>query len=244
MAEPTWTSPCGTVHLYRGDCLDVLPSLARGSIDAVVTDPPYGIGYKHSGGGRSAGKGPAVRFTRPITGDEKPFDPTPFSAWPCLMFGADHFCRRLWTDGVFHWWDKEVGIGLADSFSDAECFWTSWTCARRVIRYLWKGVCQDGEKGLPKFHPSQKPIEVMGECVGMTDAKTILDPYMGSGTTGVAAVRTGRRFIGVEIDEGYFNIAKRRIEAALEQRAQTFDVMRPQVAPIQLAFETGEAANV
>lgn len=200
----------GDCRLIRADCRAVLPTLE--GVDAVVTDPPYGINYQHSGVGAAAtGRTALRRFTEPIIGDDKPFDPTPLLRWPCILFGADHYCERLPPGGTMHVWDKAYSGGPDDNFSDAELFWTSWRCSRRVVRYLWKGVCQDGEKGRRKLHPAQKPESVMQECVEMLDAKTILDPFMGSGTTGVACIQTGRKFIGIEIDPTYFAIACKRI---------------------------------
>lgn len=207
------------VTVVLGDCREYLATLADKSVDAIVSDPPYGINYQHSGAGAAAtGRTALRRFTESIEGDDEPFDPSHLLRWPCVLFGADHYCSRLPSGGTMHVWDKAPGgAGPKDSFSDAELFWSSWTCSRRVIRYLWKGVCQDGEKGRRKFHPMQKPEAVMMECVGMTTG-TVCDPYAGSGSTGVACVRLGRRFIGIEIDERYFSIACRRISAALNEQ--------------------------
>lgn len=225
----------GDATLYLGDCLEILPTL--GPVDAVVTDPPYGIGYQHGGGGIPVSKRNSWRrFEEPITGDDIPFDPRPFLAWPCVIFGADHFCDKLTTGGTFHWWDKAYSGGPDDSFSDAEVFWTSWQRKRIVIRHLWKGVCQDSEKGLRKVHPSQKPIRVIERCIDLIpDAETILDPFMGSGTTGVACANLGRKFIGIEIEEKYFDIACRRIETAyLQPRLFEGEPARPQPQELPL----------
>jgi len=206
----------GDATLYLGDCRDVLPRLA--GVDAVVTDPPYGIGFKKGPSG--LGHQPHRRRRRLdlIPGDGAPFDPLPLLSWPCAMFGANHFYARLPDGGSFHTWDKSCGVGPNDSFSDAEYLWTARSCKSEVFRYLWKGVLQDGEKGSAKFHPMQKPVAVMGWCLGFVPhANTILDPYMGSGSTGIAAVRLGRKFIGIEVDPGYFDIACRRIEEEARQ---------------------------
>jgi site-specific DNA-methyltransferase (adenine-specific) len=91
--------------------------------------------------------------------------------------------------------------------------------ASRIFSYLWKGVQQDGEKGAPRVHPTQKPVALMAWCIDqlVDTPATIVDPYCGSGTTGVAAVRLGRRFTGVEIEERYFDVACRRIGDTLKQ---------------------------
>jgi len=195
-----------------------MPALDK--FDAVVTDPPYGIGYTRGAGGNgchSLGK-QGRRHERPIIGDDASFNPQPFFFAPCIMFGADHFAARLPTGGMFHVWDKDPRGKLEwDSYSDAELIWTSWTGKRRVFRYLWKGLCQEG-RGEKRHHPTAKPVALMEWCLGFVpDAKTILDPFMGSGTTGVACQKLGRQFIGIEIDADYFDIACKRIEEAMRQ---------------------------
>jgi site-specific DNA-methyltransferase (adenine-specific) len=215
------------VTLYLGDCRELLPSIAK--VDAVVTDPPYGLGHRHSGKGKTthlkkSGAALVKQNTRPVIGDDEPFDPLPFVrvAPFLLFFGGDHFADRLPPGGIFHVWDKECGrSGRNDTFSDAEIFWTNWAGKRRVIRYLWKGLqTEDGSGGdKERFHPTQKPIDVMRQCIDMCPGiiSTIFDPFMGSGTTGIAAVQSGRKFIGVEIEPTYFDIACTRIEAATKQ---------------------------
>ncbi len=203
----------GDCILINADCLEVLPQL--GWVDAVVTDPPYGIGFVSPPATAAHSTGKAT--IAPIVGDDAPFDPRPFLRWPCVLFGADHFLESLPAGGVFHVWDKHCGRAGNDNFSDAELFWTSWTKKREVFRYLWKGFQQEGV-GVKRDHPTQKPVPLMAFCVGMVrDAETVLDPYMGSGTTGVACVNLGRKFIGIEIEPKYFDIACRRIEEAYRQ---------------------------
>ena len=217
----------GDCRMILGDCREVLPTL--GKVDAVVTDPPYGINHKMTQGGNSP------RNTKPIFGDDQPFDPSPLLRWPCLMFGADHFSERL-PAGTFHVWDKNPSGAVSDAFSDAELFWTSWGCARRVFRHLWKGMCQASEKGgKQRWHPTQKPIALMEFCLNLAPkSKVILDPFMGSGTTGVACVKLGRKFIGIEIDPGYFDIACKRISDAYKQ--PDMFVEAPAAKPEQLSL--------
>jgi site-specific DNA-methyltransferase (adenine-specific) len=210
----------GDARLILGDCRDILPTL--GKVDAVVTDPPYGIGFSKGESGKrvTGSRLTASRWTDPIVGDDEPFDPALLLSFPeVIAWGADHYRTRLPESGRFLAWDKKAGWEFEDTFSDVEFAWHSEGGASKIIDYLWKGVRQDGEKGLPKYHIMQKPIAVMLWCIRQLrgDARTILDPFMGSGTTGVACAKLGRRFIGVEIEEAYFNIACRRIEEAYKQ---------------------------
>lgn len=220
----------GGCTLYLADCMDVLPTLE--GVDAIVSDPPYGIAFQKGAGGKGLH---STRNLEPIKSDDAAFDPSHLLRWPCVLFGGNHFYARLPDGGTFHAWDKSCGVGPADSFSDAEFAWTSFRGKSQVIRYLWKGVLQDGEKGLPKYHVMQKPIEVMRWCIDMVpEAQTICDPYMGSGSTGVAAVKAGRKFIGIEVEPRYFDIACERIRKAYAQ--PDMFVERPP-APKQEAME-------
>lgn len=227
----------GNATLYCGDCLDILPSLK--GIDAVVSDPPYGIGYVHGGGGKGYGasQGTATSI-KPIHGDDQPFDPAPWldcagasdpKSKAILLWGASHYKTRLPEGGTFLCWDKSCGQGAADSFVDAEFAWTNRKNARCIYRHFWKGALRTGEDNSNKSnrtHPSQKPVELMRWCletarIGL--GKTVLDPYMGSGSTGVACVTSGRKFVGIEIDPDYFEIACARIEKAQRQGWMEFE---------------------
>jgi site-specific DNA-methyltransferase (adenine-specific) len=225
---PSWVSPCGSVLLVNGDCLDVLPTLEKGAVDCVVTDPPYGIGYNRGPcgkvgnySGRKLSKG-LERNLGAIRGDDKPFDPSPLLWFAnVLLWGADHYADKL-PHGRFLAWDKLDGKDPWDSFSDVEFAWHNRRGASRIIRYVWKGLCQGAgeDKGITRDHPTQKPVIVMRwsiEQAGTKHGDLILDPYMGVATTGVACVRTGRRFIGIEIDPNYFATSIRRIKAELDR---------------------------
>lgn len=227
-----WESPRGDVVLVNADCLEILPMLEAGSVDAVVTDPPYKTKYTVNGPGMPVrGRYSCRRLAANVSGYSEDFDPSHLLDWPCVLFGADQYCDKLTTDGVFHVWDKSHSGGPQDSFSDVEIIWTSWRRSREIIRYLWKGVCQDGEKGRKKLHQSQKPEAVMIRCVNMTTAETICDPYVGSGTTAVACIRTGRKCIGIELDPKYYEIAIKRCQdeyarTALLDGVKTVEVKR------------------
>ena len=211
-----WTSECGTVTLYLGDCLEILPALAPGSVDAVVTDPPYGIG--------ETSRKASTRVNAASVRDygEHDWDRVPISIdYQRAILSAGR--KVIWFGGNYYdlppadpWlvWDK-VNTG---DFADAELAWTNVGGAVRVFRHRWNGMIRDGEeRGVPRVHPTQKPIAVMAWCLGFVDGRTILDPFMGSGTTGVACVRLGRRFIGIELEPKYYATAKRRIKDELDR---------------------------
>lgn len=206
----------GDCTLYRADCRDVLPMLPK--VDAVVTDPPYGISYSPAAGGRGWAKKTFVG-TDLVRGDDRPFDPSMLLAFPAvILWGANHYADKLPAMDSWLVWDKR-SPGLVNDFADCEMAWTSIGGPARVIRHLWNGAFRASEKDVRRVHPTQKPVQVMAWCIEQLplDARTILDPFMGSGTTGVAAVKLGRRFIGIEIDEKYFDIACKRIEQAYAQ---------------------------
>lgn len=216
----------GRAVLWRGDCLELLAAGALAGADAVVSAPPYGIGFQHGGGGKRLS--PVNNASSAIAGDDRPFDPQPWVQYvgdengigkPLVLLGADHFMQRLPAGGRMLCWDKSVGQGAATSFSEAEFGWTNRRNARNVFRHFWMGGLRSGQGAQsrePRHHQSQKPVELMAwliEHARIGVSKVVLDPYMGSGSTGVAALQSGRRFVGVEIEQRHFDTACRRIEA-------------------------------
>lgn len=207
------------VTLYLGDCQEIMPTLPP--VDAVVTDPPYGVSYSHGPTKNAKWKSKKQRLK--ITGDHKPFDPSHIlkAAEECVLFGANNFSSRL-PDGSWSVWDKRSGVEQVKiTLSEAELIWRrdpENSGAVRVFRNLWFGLARSSEVG-QHFHPTQKPVDLMEWCINQTPdfCRTVLDPYMGSGSTGVAAVKLGRRFIGIEIEPKYFDIACRRIREATKQ---------------------------
>jgi site-specific DNA-methyltransferase (adenine-specific)/modification methylase len=193
--------------IYHADCREILPQLAP--VDLVLTDPPYGIGYVQSGGGK--GKHTRRNCT-PVVGDDRPFDPAPLLNFSnVIMWGADHYAQRL-PEGRWLVWDKLNGLDSFDSFSDVEVAWHSKKGAARIYRYLWKGICQAGDKQWGRVHPTQKPVPLMIWCIKQAGkVASILDPFMGSGTTLRAAKDLGIKSIGIEIEERYCEIAVNRL---------------------------------
>lgn len=219
------------VTLYLGDCREILPTLPK--VDAVVTDPPYGIGADKAASDaalqriKANGKSKAGRGWKFYGESNWDQDRPPASVFHLILEAADR--HIIWGGNYFtdylpptmQWliWDK----GQRDfSLADFEMAWSSRQSAARIINYPRALALQDG-----KEHPTQKPVEVIKWCINQLpiDCEAILDPFMGSGTTGVAAVKLGRKFIGIEIKPKYFDIACRRVSEALKQ--PDFFIERP-----------------
>lgn len=201
----------GDATLYCGDCLEILPTL--GEVDAVVTDPPYGIGFaaQPTRYQRINGMEPASWDNeRPQTAVNLAISRVRFA----IIWGGNYFAlppSRGWLV-----WSK---TGNAPSMADLEMAWTNIDMNARSFEKSVKSASL--EKNLQTAaHPSQKPVGLMEWSIGfLPDAATILDPFMGSGTTGVACVKLGRKFIGIEIEPKYFDIACDRIRRAHEDAA-------------------------
>lgn len=211
----------GNATLYLGDCLEILPTLPK--VDAVITDPPYGIGESkkdHASRGRGRNGIGGGKYARDY--GQSDWDAEPPSAelmerlmsagkWKAL-FGGNYF--GLPASPCWLVWDKLNGN---NDFADCELAWTNWPKAVRRIQWRWHGMIREGNE--ERFHPTQKPLQVMAWVIDLCPkADTILDPFMGSGTTGVAAIQRGKAFIGIEREPRYFDIACRRIEEAQRQQ--------------------------
>jgi len=205
--------------LFNADCLAVLPTLPDSSVDAVITDPPYGVSYV---GGASFNRygGNTKHHGVKIIGDDVQFDPRPFLNYQTvILFGANNFSHLLPASRGWIYWDKRPGMKRND-FGDGELIWTNQDRVIRKIEYMWNGVLRDGQVGDEHYHPTEKPVGLMAWLLQeyTNPGDTILDPFMGSGTTGVACMQLGRRFIGIEISPAYHAIASRRIEQAARQQ--------------------------
>lgn len=231
MITPTWQR--GDVQLYLGDCREILPTL--GKVDAVVTDPPYGIGRD------------GMKLSTSSHGGRKPYE---FTGWDSntpdgevfeqmlamsrfqVIWGGNYFTRHLPPSMGWLFWDK----GQRICGSDGELAFTNVEQALRVFTLNRVALAQDGAE-----HPTQKPTALMQWCIERIpeEVSTILDPFMGSGTTGVAAVKLGRKFCGIEIEPKYFDIAVRRINEAMDQ----FALFDPVPAAVQSQIEFGEVAS-
>lgn len=205
----------GDAMLYHGDCREILPILLK--VDAVVTDPPYGIG-EAAGKNASRGNLAMAKDYGTHAWDDEPVDYELMQLVRAagrsqIIFGGNYY--SLPPSSCWLVWDKENGT---NDFADAELAWTNLQKAVRLKRWMWNGMLRAGGEGRGD-HPTQKPIKVMEWAISLLPepSSTILDPFMGSGTTGVAAVNLQRSFIGIEREKAYFDIACERIEAAYAQ---------------------------
>ena len=193
------------VKLYLGDCLEVMRGFPDKSVDTCITDPPYGL--------NSHNMRNCVAFMS-VAWDDKPASDEQIAE--CLrvsknqiIWGGNYF--NLPACRCFLIWDKG-GSMYGRSWAECEMAWTNYDKVARVYKL---NARQN------KVHPTQKPLSLMKWCIEnyTNPGDTILDPFMGSGTTGVACVQTGRNFIGIEISEEYFRIAEKRIaEAQMQPR--------------------------
>lgn len=211
--------------LHLGDCRE---SIADIRADALIADPPYGINLSKMVGGHRANYA-RWRYAEQrseyyeIVGDDRPFDPAPFLHFEkIILWGGNHFASRLPDARCWLVWDKREGT-TSDNQADCEMAWTNLPGPARLLRHLWRGMLRRGEENVSRQyrqHPTQKPVALMKWCIAQCNLapdSVICDPFMGSGTAGVAAVRSGYRFIGFEIDKDHFAKACRRIEQALQQ---------------------------
>ena len=209
----------GDCRLILGDCLHVMPLL--GNVDAVVTDPPYGIGVDRTmaaqSGTQYGNAAAAKRIYKETNWDMSPIGEDHIGAITGIsehqiIFGGNYFAlppARCWLV-----WDKQNG---GNEFADCELAWTNFNKPVRKIEWLWNGMLRKGRESR-NAHPTQKPLGVMEWCFGfLPNAQTILDPFMGSGTTLVACAKTGRKGIGIELDPDYFQIACERVQKAYDQ---------------------------
>ena len=202
------------VRLYHARWEDV-PWDALAAADAIVADSPWGMdantdSSRFSGGNTSRGAGVAKP---PVVDDDKPFDPSPWLDFPkVVLFGANHFAQRL-PVGTTLVWIKRSDRAFGTFLSDAEIAWRKGGHGVYCFREPRPRPDDDS-------HPTEKPVALMRwviQGLKLEPGSLIADPFMGSGSTGVAAVREGFRFVGVECVREHFDTAVRRIDAEIAQ---------------------------
>lgn len=205
----------GGMTIWHADCQDVLPTVAPESVGLLLTDPPYGIGYRvHSHCDAGALEGQAVE------GDDEPFDPTHLLAYGrCVIFGGNYMTDKLPPSGWIIWskvQDNRWSTGKASTRSLAEMAWTNLHTYVTLYNCFWAGspMYRKGAERGSQLHPTQKPVELMRWIVDRytKPGDLVLDPYMGSGPIAQACKETGRRYIGIEIEERYCETAVRRLD--------------------------------
>ena len=196
------------ITIYHADCADILPSIDPADVGLLLTDPPYGIAHNTN----------LTRFSgqsdyAPIYGDGEPFDPTELLRFgSCGFFGANYFSHLL-PAGRWIVWNKRDRMEHKPLMSDAELVWHNLSPSVPVetFNWYWNGAYRTGEMGR-HFHPTQKPVSLMRWIVERwtQPGDLVLDPYMGSGPVAEACLQTGRRYIGIEIEEQYCQITVER----------------------------------
>jgi DNA modification methylase len=208
------------ITIYHGDCREIVPQLGR--FDLLLTDPPYGIGAASvCFYGLKQRKNSAAP---PRDYGDSSWDSVPVSDELLSMVRQQCGKQIIWGGNYFNLppckgplvWDKQNGL---TDFADGEIAWNNLGCAVRMFRLLWAGMLKGGEaRGIPRVHPTQKPVELMSWCIRLAgDVQTILDPFMGSGTTLRAAKNLNRKAVGIEIDERYCEIAAERMQQEVIQ---------------------------
>lgn len=211
------------VTLYLGDCREILPTIERA--DSIITDPPYGISLV-----------PLRGITKPIAGDGRAEakELWEFVAAESLRIAAPDSAHMFWTGWSEVWTKDSLAAHLAVNTCVvwAKNMWGIGYYTRPQHEMAW--YCHKGKPPVPQtadsnlwqmpkvqnpIHSCEKPVELLKRCINLCEhsgSGTVLDPFMGVGSTGVAAVKLGRRFVGCEIDPKYFDIACRRISEALK----------------------------
>jgi DNA modification methylase len=219
----------GNCRLIQGDSAAILPLIGR--VDAIVTDPPYGLGNLWQGGG--GGKVTSWKFEAK---EARGWDAiAPINILKSALALAEH--GIVWGGNYFElppqrgWliWDK-----IVRNFTTgvAELAWTNLPQPIKAFNFSHGALASEG-----KMHPTQKPLALMLWCLNfIPNAQTILDPFMGSGTTGVACVNLGRSFIGIEQDPDYFDICVKRITEA-HQQSDLFVAKPAPTAPTQTGMD-------
>ncbi len=213
-----------------GDCLEVMKDIPDKSVDLVLTDPPYGINIASNGKvggnkpfGNSQGKVINAVDYKPqawdkFTPSKEYFQEMMRVSKNQIIFGGNYFIEHLHNSSCWIVWDKDN----SGNFADCELAWTSFKTAVRKIKYRWNGMLQENMKEKEyRFHPTQKPIGLFEWILDNYSERgmTILDPFLGSGTTAIAALNTGRFFIGIEKEPKYVEIARQRVKAAQAQQS-------------------------
>lgn len=195
----------GGITIYHGDCGEILPTL--GTVDLLLTDPPYGIAVDVSS------RWEWLPEHEPVANDDRPFDPGPLLALGtgAILWGANHYASRLPDAAGWLAWDKATRNDLDLKQTEIEFAWSNCIKRPRCFRHMWSGAYRASERGT-RWHPTQKPSALMSWCLSLVpEARTVLDPFMGSGPVAKACKDRGLRYVGIELVERYCEIAAKRL---------------------------------
>lgn len=206
-----------TITIINANCRDVLNEIVA---DYIISDPPYGISYDASHSKYKNGKDHGA-----AEWDKEPYDPSPIIKMnlPSIVWGGNCFASKLPDYSGWLCWVKIDRNGTKIRQAEMELAWSNCVTRSQCYRYTWIGAGMEGETNRVNggtCHPTQKPVPLMVWCmevIAVPQDAIVLDPYMGSGTTGIACIRTGRRFIGIEIDKQHYQTARRRLLDELAQ---------------------------
>lgn len=215
--------------IYHGDCRELLPLIQP--VDLVLTDPPYGLGDLWQGGGgslRSSWKFHPSEAQSWDSSTVEGVEELPAHGKHAIIWGGNYYAlppSRCWF-----LWDKKQN----DQWTTAQAE-MAWTNVDRPVRMFRMAQCEMATKD-NKQHPTQKPIDLIRWCITMVpgEPQTILDPFMGSGTTLRAAKDLGRKAIGIEIEERYAEIAAKRLQQ--ETLPLRFDEVQQRQRPAQVSM--------
>ncbi len=199
-------------RIFNEDCLPFMKRLPDKSIDLCLTDPPYG---------KKAAKGTngfGIAKNRRYIGNwdnaiptQEIFDEIFRISKNAIIFGGNYFCHILPPSNCWIVWDKKGDIAFQNPFADCELIYTTFKKPIKKIIFKQQGFITDSKD--KRYHPTQKPSELVEALIEQfTNAGDIIfDPFIGSGTTAISCIHTNRNYIGCEIDNGYFEIAQKRI---------------------------------
>jgi site-specific DNA-methyltransferase (adenine-specific)/modification methylase len=206
------------VTIYHGDSREWMPEA-----DVIVTDPPYGVGWNV---GTDNYRDRTGRAFLPIAGDDEKFQPMQLLelGLPTVLFGANHYADRLPASPSWIVWDKRDGSRFGPDQSDCEMAWTNLGGPARIVRLQWNTLSRIKDANgsgsgspVPNHrrashvnHPTEKPVALLRDIIGRCPEGVVLDPYMGGGSTLVAAKSLGRRAVGIELEERYCELAANR----------------------------------
>lgn len=200
-------------YIAQGDCLDLMRQLPDKSVDLIVTDPPYGKKADKGTNGFGSSKNRRYRggWDTKIPPKEV-FDEMFRVAKNLVIFGGNYFCHQLPPSNCWIFWDKKGDIAFQNPFADGELIYTTFKNPVKKVVFRQQGFITDSKD--ERYHPTQKPSELVQKLIEMfsEEGDTILDPFIGSGTTAISAIRSGRHFIGFELDPDFCQVAEKRIE--------------------------------